>query len=68
MKKLINKIEIIAKENYGGHYTIFRFTTNYKASFGTITEREDIYKLKPFKDLKECLKNLIKNESKTKHL
>lgn len=32
---MMNHIEAIASKNYGGHYTILKFTTNWKGFYGT---------------------------------
>lgn len=34
--------EDIAKERFDGHYTLMRFTTNWRFCFGTISDRADI--------------------------
>lgn len=48
---------------HDGHYTIFKFTTHFKASFGTVTEREDIESLEPFDTLKEAIVNCLLNDT-----
>lgn len=40
--ELFGLIEFIANERHGGHFTIMKFTTNWRISFGTPNEREDI--------------------------
>lgn len=62
MKNLIKKVEKIANEKYSGHYTILKFTTHYKVSFGTVIEMDEIDVLTPYNSLKEALLNLILNE------
>jgi hypothetical protein len=51
----------IATLKYDGHFTILSFTNHYKGGFGTITEREDIEKLKGYDSLRELLVNMIIN-------
>ena len=58
-EQLLNFIQYLANEYYSGHYTIFSFTTCYKFSFMTITEREDINELLPYDNLKDALINGI---------
>jgi len=36
MDDLLAKVEAIAVERYDGHLTVFRFTTHWKAMFGTL--------------------------------
>lgn len=64
-KKLLKKVEKIAKAKYGGHYTIYKFTNHYKGCFGTLYDpiRDEISNLKEFKSLKELLTYLIILES-----
>lgn len=41
----LNIADQIAKERYDGHYTLLRFTTNWRFCFGTITGRADIERM-----------------------
>jgi hypothetical protein len=50
-------IDILSKKHFGGHYTIFSFTTGYSFSFTTVNSREGIYEL----DLYDCLDDAITN-------
>jgi hypothetical protein len=70
-KKMIDKMDVnelmstvctIATLKYDGHFTILSFTTNFKGSFGTVLEREDISELSPFLSLKELLIDMIYKE------
>ncbi len=36
LEKLITEVQCIARTEFGGHFTILGFTTNYKGCFGTI--------------------------------
>lgn len=58
---LMSTICTIATLKYNGHFTILSFTNHYKGGFGTITEREDIEKLKGYDSLRELLVNMIIN-------
>ena len=58
---LMSIICTIATFKYDGHFTILSFTNHYKGGFGTITEREDIEKLKGYDSLRELLVNMIIN-------
>jgi hypothetical protein len=59
---------MLAKKNYDGHYTIFRFTTGYKAGFGTPDLRagwsnDILYKTYPtFPTIKEAMLWAIVND------
>lgn len=66
--ELIEKIEKIASEISDGHYTILKFTSGYKAFFGTPdldngNEREKIAKLESFESIEEALVHLIENKT-----
>jgi hypothetical protein len=50
-------IDILSKKYFGGHYTIFSFTTGYSFSFATVNSREGISEL----DLYDCLDDAIIN-------
>ena len=58
---LMSTICTIATLKYDGHFTILSFTNHYKGGFGTITEREDIEKLKGYDSLRELLIDMIIN-------
>lgn len=69
---LMEAVEFIADEYYDGHYSIFRFTTNYRGAFGTpsasdfdIMKPEDrLNKTVSAKNLKGLLiKMLLENPS-----
>ena len=62
VNELMSTVCTIATLKYNGHFTILSFTTNFKGSFGTITEREDINKLDPCESLKELLLQMIYRE------
>lgn len=49
----------IADKAFGGHFTILSFTTEYKFSFGTITEREDIENLNSYCNINDAIENAI---------
>ena len=59
MTELIRQIKSIANKHYGGHFTIFHFTTEVKFSFGTVTDREEIYNLTAYTNLNDALENGI---------
>ena len=56
---LFKLIDEISKKHYGGHYTILKFTTHYKFSFRTITDREEILELTPYDNLNDAIENGI---------
>ena len=59
---LMSTICTIAVLKYDGHFTILSFTNSFKGGFGTITEREDIDKIKEYYSLKELLINMINSQ------
>ena len=59
---LMSTICTIALLKYSGHFTILSFTNSFKGGFGTITEREDIDKMKEYYSLKELLINMIDSQ------
>jgi len=62
MIELLAQLEDHANFKYDGHYTIFRFTTNFKVFFGTITERDEIDKIQGYTTLKSAIVNCLLNE------
>lgn len=58
-------MELIAQKHYDGHYTIMKFTTNYRFCFGTISYvsnyTEAIRYMAEGKTLEEAIINGIKN-------
>lgn len=61
---LLEVVKKIARKHFGGHFTIFNFTTHYKAMFGTPNldsgaGRQEVLNLKPASSLEEALINLI---------
>lgn len=62
MDKLLEQLENYANKYYDGHYTILKFTTNWKVGFGTVNERDQIDKLEGFKTLKEAIVNCLLND------
>jgi len=59
VNQLMSTVCTIATLKYDGHFTILSFTTNFKGSFGTVTEREDIESLSPCLSLKALLLQMI---------
>ena len=62
VNELMSTVCTIATLKYDGHFTILSFTTNFKGSFGTVIEREDIENLNPFLSLREVLTYMIITE------
>jgi len=66
LKDLMDEVEAIAKRDFGGHFAIFRFTTGWKAGFGTPQLHggdeegyQEVWKLRTYPTLEECLRMLI---------
>ena len=67
MEDLFLKVRAVAEKKFGGHFTIFKFTTHYKGMFGTIdvdalTGRQQIRDLPGFMTLQEALSWMLKNQ------
>lgn len=61
---LLIEVEKIASEQFGGHYTIFKFSTNYKGFFGTPdgdTLRTVLENSSAWKSLNDLLYAMISN-------
>lgn len=58
----IEKVIDIAKEEYDGHFTLMRFTTNWRFIFGTLGNDEEIFLMESAKTLDEILDKAIKNK------
>lgn len=58
----MDKVIEIANKKYDGHFTLMKFTTNWRFIFGTIDNREEIKYMESAKTLDEVLDKAIKNE------
>lgn len=58
--ELIEKLTQLANLLSDGHYTICKFTTNYRVGLGTPADREQFDKMADGKTLNEAIKNLLK--------
>jgi hypothetical protein len=58
-KKNQSLINFISKKDFGGHFTILSFTTEYKFAFVTVTEREDIENLIGYDNINDAIENAI---------
>jgi len=59
--QLMQVVESIAKTYYGGHFTIFSFTTEVKFAFGTINCRDEISELDGYYDINHAIANAIQD-------
>ncbi|MDW4457944.1 hypothetical protein QI052_09085 [Staphylococcus saprophyticus] len=61
-------LKAYANKYYDGHFTVMKFTTNYRVAFGTIHAnnyhelREEIARMAEGKSLESACENCIKNE------
>lgn len=55
-------VEKIAKEEFDGHYTLMRFTTDWRFTFGTVNNREDVYLSVKGKTIDEVLDKAIETK------
>ena len=56
----LNKLTQLANLLADGHYTICKFTNNYRVSLGTPADREFIDKMAEGKTMNEAIDNLLK--------
>lgn len=56
---LLDKLTQLANIIADGHYTICKFTTNYRVGLGTPADREFIDRMTEGKTLNEAIKNLL---------
>jgi len=40
--ELFEELQRIANEKFDGHFTVMKFTTNWRVGFGTVNERSEI--------------------------
>jgi hypothetical protein len=52
-------LDFIAINDFDNHFTILSFTTHYKFSFGTITNRNDIENLNSYYDINDAIENAV---------
>jgi hypothetical protein len=45
--ELLNRLEAVANGSFNGHFTVMKFTTNWRVGFGTSTGRCDIDRMWP---------------------
>lgn len=66
VEDLLEWVASIAKSFTGGHYTILRFTTNYRGFYGTPSDniREELDDSLAFSTLRELLVAMITNPDK----
>jgi hypothetical protein len=67
LESLMVELEEIAKAEADGHITILKFTTGWKAAFGTPNldigeEREKLLQLQSHSTYESAVKDLIKNK------
>ena len=56
---LLTKVTAYANEHYDGHFTVMKFTTNWRVCYGTIESRDEIGFMRSGKTLEEALQNLL---------
>lgn len=61
--ELLEKCEHIANQKYDGHFTIMRFTTNWKFCFGQPLSYDEIQLMSTGKTLKEALEKGIQEDT-----
>lgn len=61
MLDAFNEVQIYARKNYDGHFTLMSFTGNWRACYGTIESRHAINYMISGTTAEEALKNLLNN-------
>lgn len=66
VQELISVAEAIAKDRFDGHLTLMKFTTGWKAAWGTPDldsgdGRSQVARLKPYPSLEDALKGLLRS-------
>jgi hypothetical protein len=62
--KLLEIIEDLADKYSDGHFTLMKFTTNYRFSLGTIDGREEIQEMGVGKTIDEAICDFFKKSNK----
>lgn len=62
-EQLLKVLVHIATESYDGHFTIMKFTTNWRVGFGTPEGREAIQELSNGKTFEEAAIKSIEREA-----
>lgn len=60
---LLNKCERIAKEKYDGHFTLMRFTTDWKFCFGQPFNYDEIQMMATGNTMEEAIQKGIKEDT-----
>lgn len=56
---MLERLIEIANRNYDGHFTLMKFTSNWRCCFGTITERMEISNMAEGKTMDEAIEKCI---------
>ena len=64
LSNLLRQVELIAEEKHGGHVTLMRLSTGWKAMFGSPdfdseAGQKEVQKLRTFKTLYEAVQSLL---------
>jgi hypothetical protein len=63
--ELFTELQQIADRKFGGHFTVMKFTTNWRVSFGTPMERSDIASMSVGKTFAEAADQAIRLNAST---
>jgi len=58
---MLKLLEELGKKHSDGHFTVMRFTTNWRVSFSTPQDRDDISEMFEGKTLEEAVEKAIKS-------
>lgn len=56
---MLEKLEEVAKKHYDGHFTVMRFTTNWRVCFYTAEDRNEIANMAEGKTFEEAAAKAI---------
>ena len=61
MQNLLEQVTEYANTHFDGHFTLLKFTTNWRACYGTITERTEINQMVKGATMEEALQALLES-------
>lgn len=59
MNDKLEKVISNAETHYDGHFTLMKFTTNWRACYGTVSERFEIEQMRVGTTMEEALQALL---------
>lgn len=56
---MIEELINMANKDYDGHFTLMKFTTNWRCCFGTIDDRDEVCQMAKGKTMDEAIEKCI---------